>query len=556
MRGIKGKILSLGIAITLTFSMLIGCSNNGAGSEFKKPVSIGAPTLGAGKEEKPVETYTGPKSSYMIYYSVLNDEIMEIAKHYEVVILHPRMGNITREQVRELQDSGCTVLGYISIGEDLRTYGKTAEDMLQDSRFTVDGSGPRVDPRAEGDSTLDNVSLTGNPSDGGTGYASFYLDDNDHNGQPDVNVNFGCAFTNIGDPLWYDALNEMTFDGVDGIPGIREILTLTYGRGLGCDGLFLDTIDTAAPNFYTADTDANKTRYEWTAPGVLAFCKHLKEDYPDKQVLQNRGMFMFNTALPMFKYNPRTYIDYLLVESYRLDSNPTAAYSDGFFRDNKYTYAPKIMAEANRKDGFRVLSLGYAEGPEEYHMKETLNGESVAGMGILMEDIYEAQELAGYEHYITDGYVVAANTFVIDHEKKKDDIAPVWTSVYNASPVWPPDAPEPRVGIQQIEAIKGGVVVRYDVAMDRNKVIYQLYYQDHPFDFEKDPDLSEAKCVILDPEVGDGYDHYAEDVYPNRSEVTGLDAGVEYYFVLRARDNSERENEEKNQVVMTATPLK
>ena len=498
--------------------------------------------------------YQGPKSSYMIYYGTLNAEIMEMAKHYEVVILHPRMGNITRTQVKELQDSGCIVLGYISIGEDLRTYGYTPETMLQDERFTADGSGPRVDPRAAGDTTLDNVALQGKASDGGTGYASFYLDDNDHNGEPDINVNFGCAFTNIGDPAWYDTLDAMLFDGVDGIPGIREILTTDYGRGLGCDGLFLDTIDTAAPNAYTADTDANKTRYEWTAPGVLEFCKRLKTDYPDKKILQNRGMFMFNCALPMFKYNPRTYIDYLLVESYRLDSNQTTAYVDSYFRDNKYNYAPRIMAEAGRSDGFTVLSLGYAEGPADEELMNTLLGYSEGGMDILMEDIYEAQEVVGYTHYITDGSVTVVNDFVITHENKTDETAPVWTSVYNASATWPPEAPTPREGIQEIEAIQGGVVVRYDVALDRHKVVYTLYYQEEPFDFENDPDLTGAQAVILDPQVGDGYDHYAPDVYPNRSEVTGLDSGKQYYFVLRASDNTELHNEEKNENVKTATP--
>ncbi len=540
------------ITISMVFSMVAGC-----GASNDKATATAENTVV--EESEPVveiEEYTGPKSSYMIYYSVLDDQIIETAKHYEVVILHPRMGNITRDQVKELQDSGCIVLGYISIGEDLRTYGFSPEDMLNDSRFTAKGDGPRVDPREEGDYTLDNVNLTGNPSDGGTGYASFYLDDNDHDGKPDINVNFGCAFTNIGDPLWYDALNEMTFDGLDGVPGIKEILTLDYGRGLGCDGLFLDTIDTAAPNAYTADTDANKTRYEWTAPGVLEFCRHLKEDYPDKKILQNRGMFMFNTALPMFKYNTRPYIDYLLVESYRLDSNRTTAYVENYFLDNKYNYAPRIMAEANRSDGFRVLSLGYAEGPEELQLLQTLNGESEVGMDILMEDIYEAEELAGYDHYITDGGVVDVNTFVIDHESKVDEAAPVWTSVYNDSTTWPPEAPDPRVGIQDIEAIEGGVIVRYDIAMDRNKVIYQLYYQDHPFDFENDPDLTEAECVVLEPEVGDGYDHFGPDVYPNRSEVTGLEGGKKYYFVLRASDDSEQKNVEKNDVVMTAKPLK
>jgi len=35
-------------------------------------------------------------------------------------------------------------LGYISIGEDLRTLGITSEQMLKDKRFKGDGTGPRV----------------------------------------------------------------------------------------------------------------------------------------------------------------------------------------------------------------------------------------------------------------------------------------------------------------------------------------------------------------------------------------------------------------------------
>jgi hypothetical protein len=36
-------------------------------------------------------------------------------------------------------------------------------------------------------------------------------------------------------------------------PGLKEMLTTTKGRGLGYDGVFLDTIDTAAPNSYASN---------------------------------------------------------------------------------------------------------------------------------------------------------------------------------------------------------------------------------------------------------------------------------------------------------------
>ena len=46
-----------------------------------------------------------------------------------------------------------------------------------------------------------------------------------------------------------------------------------------------------------------------------------------------------------------------------------------------------LIAEASRPDGFQVLSLGYAEGPEEYHLKDTLFDKSEDGLDILMEDM-------------------------------------------------------------------------------------------------------------------------------------------------------------------------
>ncbi len=496
--------------------------------------------------------WVGEKNSYMIYYGVLDDNIIETAKNYEVVILHPKMGDLTRDQVQEIRSSGTIVLGYISIGEDLRTAGMTPEEMLKDKRFTGDGSGPRVDPRPAGTTALDDVDISGLPSTGGTGYASYFLDDNNFDGKPDINPIFNCAFTNIGDPTWYDALNQMTIDGKDQIPGIREILTDEYGRGLGCDGLFLDTIDTCAPNIYTDDNSPNKTKFEWTAPGVAEFTKHLKEDYPDKLVLQNRGIFFYNPVLPHYKCNPRTYVDYVMYESYHLDSNSGTLYFEGYANDNRYNYAPRLVAEASRPDGFQVLSLGYAEGPEEYHLKETLLGNSEAGLDVLKEDMSVAEE-AGFMHYITDGGVVLVNDFVIKHEEKYDDDDPIWTSTYNASTAWPPEAPEPRVGIQKVEAIEGGAIVSWDVALDKNHVTYVLYYQTEPFDFKKDPHLKNAESLELVPEVGEGYaDGVGPNVYPYQATVEGLESKKKYYFLIRARDNSESKNEEDNTVVLDA----
>lgn len=505
------------------------------------------------KNEKNGESKT-PKSSYMIYYGALNPDIIETAKQYELVILHPKMGNITREQVQEIRDSGTIVLGYIAIGEDLRTAGMTTEEMLLDKRFTEDKSGPRVDPRLPEETGLLDIPLLGSESMGGSGYASYYLDDNNFDGKPDFNPIFNCAFTNVGDPSWYKVLDEMKIDGKDKTPGIREILSDDYGRGLGCDGLFLDTVDTCAPNSYTDDSSPNKTKFEWTAPGFKSFVKNLKSHYPEKLVLQNRGLFFYNPQLPHYKYAPGEEIDYVMFESYRLDSTQTVLFNENFHADNKYNYAPKLIAEAGRPNGFEILSLGYAEGPDEYELKDTLVGKSDVGLDILMEDINQTQNIAGFTHYITDGGVTLVNDFVITHEEKNDTSAPVWSSTYNDSTEWPPHEPKARIGIQEVQPVQNGMIVRWDVAFDRNNVIYTLYYQKEPFDFENDPNLDGAESMDLVPEMGEGYDNgTGSNVYPYQATVLKLEEGQEYYFIIRARDDSPGSNEEKNTTVLSGT---
>ena len=493
-----------------------------------------------------------PQPSYMIYYGALSEALIEQAKQYDIVIIHPKHGNITREQIKEIQSGNTLVLGYLSVGEDLRTEGMTVEQMLSDERFVGDGTGPRVDPREPGDTELAQDGYFGEASPGGTGYASYYLDDNDHDGKPDANPYFGCAYTNIGDPAWYDVLQDMTLDGVDGIAGIRELLTENYGRGLGCDGLFLDTIDTCAPNAYTGDSDPGRTRFEWTAPGVSRFMEQVKEEYPNKYILQNRGLFFYNYQLPHFDYSPRQYVDLLMYESYMLDSNATALYTEEFFLDNRNAYAPKLNAEAGRPDGFRILSLGYAEGPEEYHLKETLTGQSDAGLDVLLKDMEEAQDIAGFSHYITDSSLSLTNDFVLKHRSEEDTQPPAWSSVHNPSRL---SEPVPRVGIGEVVTIENGVVIRWDTAIDSSGVRYTLYYQKSPFDFEADPDLEGAEQLILSPSIGDGYGYNAgPDTWPYQQQIKDLEAGETYYFVIRASDLSPAGNEEKNTVVLTGVP--
>ncbi|OPY57983.1 MAG: hypothetical protein A4E55_01251 [Pelotomaculum sp. PtaU1.Bin035] len=503
----------------------------------------------------------GSVSSYMIYYGYVDGNIIALAKTYDLVILHTGQANLTRRQVEEIQKGvdplspadDVLVLGYISIGEDLRTVGLSAEQMKADPRFTGDGTGPRVDPRGphpNGGAPLPENDLLGDPSPSGSGFASWYLDDNNMDGKPDTNAFFKAAFVNAGDPAWFEVVNNMTKDGADHISGLAELLTTGYGRGLGLDGVFLDTVDTCAPNYYTDQNSPNQSEFEWTTPGFVEFIKKVRDTYPNKLVLQNRGLFFFDPRQEHYKYTTRPYIDLVLFESYRLNSNNFEEYSETFFPDNKYNYAPKLMAEANRADGFEVLSLGYAEGPPDKMSTDTLLGSSSLGYDSLIEDIEEAQS-AGFRHYITNAGIDLANTFVMDHADLTDSSPPEWSSTYNAN-AWPPGKPSPRTGIQEAAAGRGCATVRWDVALDSNRVGYALYYQTEPFDFRNDPKLTTAKRIVLDPAVGDGYaGGVGPGIYPYQAIIKDLTPGQTYYFNIRAFDDSPAANEDSNQVCLS-----
>jgi hypothetical protein len=511
-------------------------------------------------------------NNYLMSYGPWDSASIAVAKNYDVVVVHPSQG-LTRsivEQIQQGNDPGdasddVIVLGYISIGEDLRTSNVSDEEMQADPRFVGDGSGPRVDPRGHlpQGGALDGINPLGAPSPGGTGYASWYLDDNSvdalgfGDGRPDRNVHFGACFVNAGDPKWFDVVNNMTLDGPDHLAGLREIMELGYGRGLGCDGVFLDTFDTCGPNSFTSPSSPNPSEFEWTAPGFSSFLARLRQAYPDRVLLQNRGLFFFDPRHPHYQFTTRTYVDLVLFESVRLNSNPAEGINPLFSNDNRYNVAPKLMAEANRPDGFRVVSLGYAEGPPGRMSSQTLVGGSTLGMDLLLEDIRIAEQENGFRHYLTNAPVTLVNDFVRTHAQRNDGTPPVWSSTYNANTSGGiPSPPDPRPGVQELVPGPASLTVRWDVALDLNAVRYAVYLQTQPFDFGADPNLTRATRIVLSPEIGAGYAAGpGPSTFPYEATVGGLTPGQTYYVVLRAFDTSPAANEEKNQQVKAAAPF-
>lgn len=576
------KIVCLIKILVLTVSLLIsaGCSNetlNGSPDIFSlqntdtPPIIYQDPNDGVNVRKNAAEA-----DSYAITYGALDAATIRELKTYPLVIVHPYNGNITRSQLMQIKqgtpdpakpDVHPVVLCYISIGEDSRTYGLT--DAQIKSRFAGNGRGPSIDPRGAGayGTSLVGLDPLGTPTNGG--YASYYLNDNAVRCKgapdriPDRNGYFDVRFVNAGDPSWYAEVDNMLMN-VDSHtpPGLREMLSNNYGRSLGCDGVFLDTVDTAAPNSYTSCSDTNHSSSEWTAQGFVDFMQRLRNEYPNKVILQNRGLFYFDPRRPQYQVSARGIIDLGFFESYYLDNDSVTTVSP-YFPDNKYHVAPKLMAEANRPDGFKVLSLGYANGfnaPKPGMDIQTLLGLSRNGFDILMADIREAHSV-GFRHYITSASVDFVNSFVKNNATMVDTLPPQWSSVYNPTKD-PILAPVARIGIQKVVVgSPGSVTLSWDVALDMNRVSYVLYYKTTPFDFAGDPAFATATRVILNSAAGDGYaavwhsgdpEQSLRDVYPYQTILTGLQRNTTHYFVLRAIDS--KGNEDSNQVVLTAKP--
>ena len=122
-----------------------------------------------------------------------------------------------------------------------------------------------------------------------------------------------------------------------------------------------------------------------------------------------------------------------------------------------------------------------------------------------MEDIRVTQNLAGFRHYLTDGKVHLVDDFVLTHASMDDHAPPQWTSTYNDHVSLPAVEPTARTGIQAASGGGGKITVRWDVAMDENRVQYVLHAQPQPFDFTADPALSAATRTVLTPTIPPAY---------------------------------------------------
>ena len=131
------------------------------------------------------------------YFIGYQSGLLGSMKKFNMAITDVR--NYTRDEVIQLKASGTTVIGYVSVGEDI-------------SLEKGDGLGPG-------------------------GYASWYFDGNNDN-KPDQNGEFSSYYTNAANAQWVQRIADVEAKAA-------------FDKGV--DGIFLDTVSTA--DIYTQSKD-------------------------------------------------------------------------------------------------------------------------------------------------------------------------------------------------------------------------------------------------------------------------------------------------------------
>ncbi len=236
----------------------------------------------ASKSTVPVEKKKawGDVSSFVCYYGKFNPDMLK----FDVAILEST--NLTAAEIKKVNDAGTYTIGYLTIGED---------DQLEKG----DGKGPG-------------------------GYASYYFN---KDGMPAKNGDWNSYFVNAGNVNWQNKV----------IQKAKQILDK------GCQGLFLDTIDTAGGEY--ADT----------ADGMIALIKKLHETYPNAKLVANRGLSLISSYIP--------YVSGIMYEdfssSYDFDKKQYINLGNDDL-ENTGTVAVNCINAARKVNDVPVFALDYA----------------------------------------------------------------------------------------------------------------------------------------------------------------------------------------------------
>ncbi len=282
-----------------------------------------------------------PPTSFSAYYGGIDPETPKTLANFDLLIVHPGQDhdNLDASKIAALRSTGKakTIVGYISIGED-----------------DVSPGGPPLKGRdSQGPSFVGSDLM---PGDAHNGYPSYFVDQKKflfgadgflqfgldgkplvakgQDGHPDENGVWGSYYVKADNPVW----EKKVFEELDHL------------TSLGLDGFFLDTVDTASP---WGD-------YGWTSPGMLKLVEKIRERYPDKRIVANRGLFYLTKNDRYAKLIDAVLFESLLTEYHEetksADISPWARWHVQALDDD--------VIPAQKRTGLTLLVLDYLN-PED-----------------------------------------------------------------------------------------------------------------------------------------------------------------------------------------------
>lgn len=262
-------------------------------------------------------------SLYGVHYGDWTDALIQDvigatgAPAYHAVIAHPNT-NLTPARVAALQAGGVQVFCYLSIGED---------DHLHTNAASGGVAGP-------------------------AGYASWYYDA-DGDGQVDQNGIWGSYFANVADPAWRAALRTYRNEGTEGWYGYDYLI-----HTLGCDGLFLDTVDTVSPAAWGGP-------YSGEITAMIDLLAEVRAYLPtDRYLIINRGLFYFDPYDAM--QNPEGLTEVTVAMQDRVRQLVHGVMYENFMDDalaEREYWGTRLDAQGDQPDGFTIFSLDYVANP-------------------------------------------------------------------------------------------------------------------------------------------------------------------------------------------------
>lgn len=411
---------------------------------------------------------------FFCYYGGFGPVEVWQAQYFDLFILEPNQ--ISAEQVQDIRNGFDDVLG---TEDDVLVFGYVSIGETYYNDEVGDGTGPVYFNGT--DTVYQNA-----------GYASYFLDDFDHDSQPDENGTWSSYYVNAGDSAWWE-FNAARLD---------ETLYIK-----NCDGLFMDTMGVPFPASWGGS-------YEWTTAGMANYVAFLRAQYPEKYLFGNNPSLYMHPALPGFAYLDliRNSMNAYMYESYYLtwDWDQEIGYVSPWFENARDTWAPIINTEAAKVDGYTTVALDY------------VNVDQPDYAVLLANQIQFTEVDLGWLTAVSSVWLneIRYDTY---HNHPIDNNSPTWPSL---------------PGILYHELDGSDIKLYWNAAVDQTEpVSYRLYFETSP------PDFSDNSNFI---QVNPGSSQFYDWEYT----ISNVIPDTEYYAVLRAADGAPEVHIDQNRRIV------